>query len=41
VIYGAGYAGQQIAAMLNRSDEHFPLFLLMMNSHYQGKLLVV
>ena len=26
-IYGAGYAGQQIAAALFRSDEHLPVFL--------------
>ena len=27
-IYGAGYAGQQIAAALYRSDEHFPVFFI-------------
>ncbi|OTG86696.1 polysaccharide biosynthesis protein [Acinetobacter sp. ANC 4558] len=27
-IYGAGFAGQQIAALLGKSDEHFPLFFI-------------
>lgn len=27
-IYGAGYAGQQVAALLNRSDEHLPAFFM-------------
>ncbi|KYQ73429.1 polysaccharide biosynthesis protein [Acinetobacter pragensis] len=39
VIYGAGYAGQQIAAMLNRSDEHFPLFFIDDNESLFGQII--
>ena len=39
VIYGAGYAGQQIAAMLNRSDEHFPLFFIDDEQSLSGQII--
>ncbi|WP_180173358.1 nucleoside-diphosphate sugar epimerase/dehydratase [Acinetobacter sp. YH12029] len=39
VIYGAGYAGQQIAAMLNRSDEHFPLFFIDDDESLTGQII--
>ncbi|WP_159153456.1 polysaccharide biosynthesis protein [Acinetobacter johnsonii] len=39
VIYGAGYAGQQIAAMLNRSDEHFPLFFIDDDHSLSGQII--
>ena len=38
-IYGAGYAGQQIAAMLNRSDEHYPLFFIDDDGSLSGQII--
>ena len=38
-IYGAGYAGQQIAATLYRSDEHLPLFFIDDNASLSGQML--
>lgn len=37
-IYGAGYAGQQIAAALFRSDEHLPVFFIDDKANLQGHI---
>ena len=37
-IYGAGFAGQQIAALLNKSDEHLPVFFIDDNSSLSGQM---
>ena len=38
-IYGAGYAGQQVAAALSRSDEHLPLFFIDDATSLSGQIL--
>ena len=38
-IYGAGNAGQQVAAMLNRSDEHFPVFFIDDDASLSGQII--
>lgn len=38
-IYGAGYAGQQVAATLSRSDEHSPLFFIDDATSLSGQIL--
>ncbi|WP_314914779.1 nucleoside-diphosphate sugar epimerase/dehydratase [Acinetobacter harbinensis] len=38
-IYGAGYAGQQVAAALSRSDEHLPLFFIDDAKSLSGQIL--
>ena len=38
-IYGAGYAGQQIAAALFRSDNHLPVFFIDDSPSLQGQML--
>ena len=38
-IYGAGNAGQQIAAALYRSDDHLPIFFIDDNTSLQGHLI--
>lgn len=38
-IYGAGYAGQQVAALLNRSDEHFPVFFIDDDASLSGQII--
>lgn len=38
-IYGAGYAGQQVAAMLNRSDEHRPVFFIDDDASLTGQII--
>ncbi|MBF4454313.1 polysaccharide biosynthesis protein [Acinetobacter sp. SK-43] len=37
-IYGAGDAGQQIAAALNRSDDHLPVFFIDDHTSLQGQI---
>lgn len=37
-IYGAGYAGQQVAAVLARSDEHYPIFFIDDEKTLQGNI---
>ena len=37
-IYGAGFAGQQIAALLSKSDEHFPVFFIDDNLSLSGQM---
>lgn len=39
VIYGAGEAGQQVAAMLSRSHEYLPIFFIDDNSALSGRIL--
>lgn len=39
VIYGAGEAGQQVAAMLNRSHEHLPVFFMDDNKALSQRIL--
>ena len=39
VIYGAGYAGQQVAATLYRSDEHLPIFFLDDDASLSGQMM--
>ncbi|MFB2537863.1 MULTISPECIES: polysaccharide biosynthesis protein [unclassified Acinetobacter] len=39
VIYGAGSAGQQVAAILNRSEEHVPLFFIDDDASLTGRIL--
>lgn len=36
-IYGAGNAGQQVAATLNRSNEHLPIFFIDDNPSLSGQ----
>ncbi|PJG42957.1 capsular biosynthesis protein [Acinetobacter tandoii] len=38
-IYGAGDAGQQIAAALNRSDDHLPIFFIDDYASLQGQII--
>ena len=38
-IYGAGNAGQQVAAMLNRSNEHFPVFFIDDDASLSGQII--
>lgn len=38
-IYGAGYAGQQVAALLNRSDEHLPVFFIDDDASLSGQII--
>lgn len=38
-IYGAGYAGQQVAALLNQSDEHIPAFFMDDESSLKGQII--
>ena len=37
-IYGAGYAGQQVAAVLARSDAHYPVFFIDDEKTLQGNI---
>ena len=37
-IYGAGFAGQQIAALLSKSDEHLPVFFIDDNLSLSGQM---
>ena len=39
VIYGAGYAGQQVAATLYRSDEHLPIFFIDDDASLSGQMM--
>lgn len=38
-IYGAGYAGQQVAATLYRSDEHLPIFFIDDDASLSGQMM--
>ena len=38
-IYGAGYAGQQVAATLYRSDEHLPIFFIDDDASLSGQII--
>ncbi|MDV2470198.1 nucleoside-diphosphate sugar epimerase/dehydratase [Acinetobacter chinensis] len=38
-IYGAGYAGQQVAATLYRSDEHLPVFFIDDDTSLSGQII--
>jgi FlaA1/EpsC-like NDP-sugar epimerase len=38
-IYGAGDAGQQVAAALNRSDDHAPIFFIDDYASLQGQII--